>query len=114
MLKLRAERIEEDAVQRALQLVGSEVKTKYAEDSYIMFSREHNKGDDSVLWGCNWCDKEGTKKNFISRPPKWQNLTREEAEKVAKMFDTHLFFSLDYVWDENTKDEDMKRASIDL
>ncbi len=83
--------------ENVLGMVGTEFITKYPEGSYITFTSDRKKGEEITQVSCAWYDKEGTKKNFVSNPPEWQNITQEEAEKIAKKFDQSMFLGMVYV-----------------
>ena len=80
-------------------LLNSEMKVKYPAGSTIMFSNNYNKGEKPATTSCAWYDKVGGKfplKNIVSKPPEWQNIPYEEAEKIAGMFDRNWFLNMVY------------------
>jgi|GEM_PF-5157608 len=84
---------------KAMELLNTEMKVKYPAGSYIMFSTNHNEGEKPATTSCAWYDKIGGKrplKNIVSKPPEWQNIPYEEAEKIAEMFDRNMFLNLVY------------------
>ena len=84
---------------RLWEMINSDVEiTKYPKASFIMFSREHAEGDDSVPYYCAWYNKVGKNPKYIvSRPPEWQKLTKEEALKIAEKFGGHTFLCMNYM-----------------
>jgi hypothetical protein len=90
---------------KAVELVNTELKVKYPPGSYIMFSTTCNKGEKIVTTSCAFYDKVGGKKpheirqrkNIVSKPPEWQNIPFEEAEKIGEMFDRCEHINLRYV-----------------
>lgn len=100
MQKLRQQQKEEELQRRmqkymeeqALGAVGSEIKTKYPPGSFIMFSGSRDKDEELKTVSCNWYDKVGGSKPYkhiVSKPPEWQNISKEEADKIIEMFDEH-------------------------
>lgn len=89
---------------RALELVTGEIKPKYPKNSKIQFSGSCNKGEEPVTVSCSWYNKVGRpdgkvvdRKNIVSSPPEWQNITYEEAKKISEMFDDCSFLIIQYV-----------------
>jgi hypothetical protein len=85
---------------RTLELLSGEIKTKYPAGSKIQFTGSCNKGEEPVTVSCSWYDKVGGKKplkNFVDKPPEWQNIPYEEAEKISKLFDDCSFLIIQYV-----------------
>lgn len=74
---------------KVLELLNENVK--YPKGSIIMFDMTN---EITGLTGCVWYDKVGEGfplKNIIRNPTEWQNLTEEEAFKIAQMFDDYVF-----------------------
>jgi hypothetical protein len=96
-------RTEEEEITLAIETLNNEATRKYPKGSYIMFTSESNKGDKNVLLSCAYHNKMySPKKNdfykyLVSKPPEWQNLTKEEALKICAMFDRHTIMNLVYV-----------------
>jgi hypothetical protein len=83
---------------RVLDMVKSDVKTtKYPKGSFIMFTAEHNKGEQPESVSCCWYNKTAIRgKNIVRNPPEWQNISMEEADKIVEMFDKYLYMPLVY------------------
>lgn len=88
-------------MEKAFGIVGTEFKIKYPQGSYIMFTASYNKGEKPKSVSCSWYDKVGgnskSGKNTVFKPPEWQNITMEEADKIVEMFDDYLYMPLVYV-----------------
>lgn len=80
--------------EQTLELLGKEMKTKYPPGSYIVFNGSYNKGEKPGNVSCGWYNKVGGKKreekNFVSKPPEWQNIPYEKALEIAEMFSDHM------------------------
>jgi hypothetical protein len=93
----REEWMREEARERVLQMVNTEFKTKYPPGSYIAFAGYRNKDEKLTTVSCKWYDKVGGKRPLqhkVYNPPEWQNISKEEADKIADMFDKNFL----WVW----------------
>lgn len=109
MQKLREERAKEAVAEidrqqemaKVLGVVGTEEKIKYPEGSAILFTASYNKGEKPKSVSCCWYNKVGGRKinykNTVFEPAEWQNITKEEADKIGEMFDDAIFMPLVYV-----------------
>jgi len=82
-----------------LEILSKEIPFKYPKGSAIVFSQNSydSENEGFTKFSCGWYDKIGKGfplQNIISRPPEWQNLTEEEAEKICKMFDDPIMIKI--------------------
>jgi len=86
-------------VKRTMQLLNTQAKTKYPSGSSILFSFNGKKDEKPGTWSCCWYNKVGTdpKKNIVSKPPEWQNISYEEALEICAMFDKHICLRMKFV-----------------
>jgi hypothetical protein len=107
MLKIEQKRredwMEKEAEQRVLQMVSNEFTNKYPPGSKIVFNANRNQGEPITKVKCTWYNKiGGTPLNYkdnINNPPEWQNLTKEQAIEISKMFDHRWDCSMVYITD---------------
>jgi hypothetical protein len=78
---------------QSIDLLNTQIKTKYPPGSYIMFEGFRKKEEKLTTLSCCYYDKVGGErplKNIVRNPPEWQNLPVEEASKICDMFDRHF------------------------
>ena len=104
MKKIYNTRKKEIKRRQALEMLKTEVKIKYPKNSNIMFESVSENGEKPKTASCCWYNKVGrpdgkspNRKDVIFKPPEWQNIPYEEAEKIIEMFDDNIFLNLKYV-----------------